>query len=125
MVININRSFINNTGLNESNCLYSLLDNVSPEFENECDIISNSKYCTDVDFQEILQEAHCDICIVNLNCLNFKKNRFEQLKLFLEDFHKYHVLHYNVHALTNILTWHSTHYLYIPSSSSSIRIISS
>ena len=38
-------------GLNESNCLNSLLDNVSPEFENECDIISHSKYRTDVDFQ--------------------------------------------------------------------------
>ena len=54
----------------KNNCLNSLLDNVSPEFENECDIISHSKYCTDVDFQEILQEANCDICIVNLNCLN-------------------------------------------------------
>ena len=51
MAINMHRSFINNTGLNENNCLNSLLDNVSPEFENECDIISHSKYCTDVDFQ--------------------------------------------------------------------------
>ena len=39
MAININRSFINNTGLNENNCLNSLFDNVSPE------------YCTDIDFQ--------------------------------------------------------------------------
>ena len=61
MPININRSFINNTGLNESNCLNSLLDNEF-EFENECDMISHSKYCTDADF----------ICIVNLNCLNLK-----------------------------------------------------
>ena len=75
----MHRSFINNTGLNENNCLNSLLDNVSPEFKNECDIISHSKYCTDVDFQEILQD---DICIVN--CLNLK-NRFDQLKLFLAD----------------------------------------
>ena len=84
MAINMHRSFINNTGLNENNCLNSLLDNVSPEFENECDIISHSKYCTDVDFQEILQVANCDICIVNLNCLNLK-TRFDQLKLFLAD----------------------------------------
>ena len=73
---------VNNTGLNENNCLNILLDNVSPEFENEYDIISHSKYCTGVDFQEILQEANCDICIVNLNCLN-KKNRFNQLSYFL------------------------------------------
>ena len=65
MVININHSFINNTCLNESNCLNSLSDNVSPEFENECDRISHSKYCTDEDFQEILQEANSDNCIVN------------------------------------------------------------
>ena len=77
-------SFINNTGLNENNCLNSLLDNVSTDFENECDIIIHSKYCTDVDFQEILQEANCDICIVNLNCLNLK-TRFDQLNLFLAD----------------------------------------
>ena len=73
MAININRSFINNTGLNENNSLNSLLDNVSPEFENECNIISHSKYGTGVDFQEILQEANCDICIVNPNCPNLKK----------------------------------------------------
>ena len=34
-------------GLNENNGLNSLLDNVSLEFENECDIISHSKYYTD------------------------------------------------------------------------------
>ena len=53
-------------------CLNIMLDNVSIEFENECDIISHSKYCTDVDFQEMLQEENCDIFIVNLNCLNPK-----------------------------------------------------
>ena len=47
-------------------------------------IISHSKYCTDVDFQEILQEANSDICIVNLNCLNLK-TRFDQLNLCLAD----------------------------------------
>ena len=56
MVINMHRSFINNTDLNESKCLNSLLDNVSPELKNECDIISHSKYCTDVDFQEIYRK---------------------------------------------------------------------
>ena len=43
MTININCSFINNTGLNENNCLNSMLYDVSPEFENECDIISRTK----------------------------------------------------------------------------------
>ena len=74
MAINMHHSFINNTDLNKNNCLNSLLDNVSHEFENDCEIISHSKYCTDADFQEILPEANCDICIVNLNCLNLKTN---------------------------------------------------
>ena len=43
MAININCFFIMNTGLNENMCVNSLLGNVSPEFENECDIISHSK----------------------------------------------------------------------------------
>ena len=84
MAININRSFINNTGRNENNCLNSLLVNVSTEFENECDIISHRTYCTDVDIQEILQETHCYICIVNLNCL-ILTTRFYQLKLCFAD----------------------------------------
>ena len=45
----MHRSFINNTGLNENNYLNSLHDNVSPAFENANDIISHSKYCSDVD----------------------------------------------------------------------------
>ena len=77
----MHRSFINNTDLTENNCLNTLLGNLSPEL---VPIISHSKYCTDVDFQEILQEANCDICIVNLNYLNLK-TRFDQLKLFLVD----------------------------------------
>ena len=72
MANNMHRSFINNACLNENNCFNSLIDNVIPEFENECEIISHSKYCTDIDVQEISQEANCDICIVNLNCLNLK-----------------------------------------------------
>ena len=54
-VININRSFINNTDVNEDNCLNNLFDNVNHEFENEF-IISHSKYCNDVDLKEMLQE---------------------------------------------------------------------
>ena len=43
IAININRPIINNTGLNENNDLNSRFDNVSPEFNNECDIISHLK----------------------------------------------------------------------------------
>ena len=42
MATNINRTFMNNTGLNENNCLNNLLHNISPELENETNIISHS-----------------------------------------------------------------------------------
>ena len=93
-------SFINNTGLNENNYLNNLLDNVNPEFENEYDIISHLRYCTDVDFQELLQESNCDICIVNLNCLNLK-TRYDHFKLFLAD----------TDILTNIM-YYITRYMF-------------
>ena len=92
------------------------MSNVSPEFENECDIISHSKYSTDVDFQEILQEANCDICIVNLNCLNLK-TRFDQLKLFLADtdiLSQISCITLQGTCFDEHLTWHSTQYLDIP-----------
>ena len=84
MAININRSFMNNTGLNENNCLNNLLNSLSPELENEIDTISHSRYCNDTDFQDILQQTNCEICILNLNCLNLK-TRFDKLKIFLAD----------------------------------------
>ena len=76
MAITINRSIINNTSINENNALNSLLDNVNQEFENEDDIINHIKYCTGVDFQEMLQEANCDICMVNLTCINLINLRY-------------------------------------------------
>ena len=84
MAININHSFINNTGLNENNCLNNLLDNVSHEFDNEFNIISHSKYCNDIDFLKVLHETNSEICILNLNCLNLK-TRLDKLKIFLAD----------------------------------------
>ena len=89
MATNINRTFMNNTGLNENNCLNNLLHNISPELENETNIISHSKYCNDVDFQGILQHTNCDICILNL------KTRFDKLKIFLADIDVHsQIMHY-------------------------------
>ena len=83
MEININRSFINNTGLSENNCL----DNVNHEFDNEFNIISHSKYCNDVDFKEMLQEPTSEICILNLNCLNLKPGQIS-LKYLISSIYK-------------------------------------
>ena len=113
MAININHSFINNTGLNENTCLNNLLDNVSHELDNEFNIISHSKYCNDIDFIFMLQETNSEICILNLNCLNLK-TRLDKLEILLAntDSHsKISCITLQGTCLTSILTWHSIQYV--------------
>ena len=40
MAVNINRPFMNNTCLNENNCFSNLIHQISPNIENERDIIN-------------------------------------------------------------------------------------
>ena len=87
MGVNINRSFMNNTGLTDQNCLNNLLHVLSPDLENEPEIIDHSKYYNDNDFRNLLQSGS-EISILNLNCLNLK-TRFDKLKLFLADVDPY------------------------------------
>ena len=44
MIMANSNSFIHNTGLTEENSLVHLLDAISPQEENEADIIEHSKY---------------------------------------------------------------------------------
>ena len=55
MTVNINRPFMNNTGLNENNCFSNLIHHISPTIENEIYIINHSTYCNDDDFRDILK----------------------------------------------------------------------
>ena len=41
--------FNHNIGLNEENSLSNLLDQISPEIENETNLLEHSKYYNDVD----------------------------------------------------------------------------
>lgn len=82
MAINLNRPFINNTGLDKDNCLINLIQDISPELENETTTLEHSRYCSDVDFQEVLQYTHGEMVILNLNCQNLG-TKFDKLKLFL------------------------------------------
>ena len=50
-------SFIHNIGLNEEKSLSNLLERISPEIENETDLIEHSKYYNDVDFKNLLHNA--------------------------------------------------------------------
>ena len=84
MAVNINRPFMNNTGLNENNCFSNLIHHISPNIENEIDIINHSTYYNDDDFKDVLKNTKRELRILNLNCLNLN-TRFDLLKLFLVD----------------------------------------
>ena len=84
MAVNINRPFMNNTCLNESNCFSNLIHYISPNIDNEIDIINHSTYYNDDDFKDVLKNTKSELRILNLNCLNLN-TRFDLLKLFLVD----------------------------------------
>ena len=84
MAVNINRPFMNNTGLNENNCFSNLIHHISPNIENEINIINHSTYYNDDDFRDVLKNTKSELSILNLNCLNLNR-RFDLLKLFLVD----------------------------------------
>ena len=48
-------SSIHNIGLNEENSLSHLLNKISPEIENETDLLEHSKYYNDADFKIVLE----------------------------------------------------------------------
>ena len=79
MAVNINRPFMNKTGLNESNCFSNLIHHISPNIENEIDIINHSIYYNDDDLRDVLKNTKGELSILNLN------TRFDLLKLFLLD----------------------------------------
>ena len=49
-------SFIHNIGLNENNSLSHLLETISPDMEDEPNIIEQLKYYDDTDFKYALQQ---------------------------------------------------------------------
>ena len=68
MIMANSNSFIHNTGLTEENSLVHLLDAISPQEENEADIIEHSKYYDDKDFNNALQSYNSKISMLSLNC---------------------------------------------------------
>ena len=47
-------SFIHNIGRNENNSLSHLLETISPDMEDEFNVIEQSKYYDDTDFKDAL-----------------------------------------------------------------------
>ena len=60
--------FIHNIGLDEENLLSYLLDQISPEIENETTVIEHSKHYNEVEFKNVLQNANSKISILSFNC---------------------------------------------------------
>ena len=73
-----NRDFINNVNVNESNSFLNILNHIDPEFEDEVNIVEQSKYYSN-EFKTILDKTKSGIHILNLNCggLPSKFNRFK------------------------------------------------
>ena len=77
--------FIHNTGLNKNNSLTHLLDTISPDMEDESNIIiERSKYYDDADFKDVLQQYNGNFRILSLNCQSINA-KYDKLKLFLDD----------------------------------------
>ena len=87
MAVIINRSFMNNTGLNENNCFSNVIHHISPNIENERDIIKHSTYYNDDDFKDVLKNNKSEFSILNPNCLNLS-TRFDILKSFFGQRHE-------------------------------------
>ena len=77
-------SCIHNIGLNEENSLSHLLERISPEIENETDLVEHSKYYNDIAFKNLLYNAKSKISTLSLNCQSINA-KFDKLKLFFDD----------------------------------------
>ena len=84
MIMANSNSFIHNTGLTKENSLVHLLHAISPQEENEADIIEHSKYYDDKDFNNALQSYDSKISMLSLNCQSISA-KFDKLKLFIDD----------------------------------------
>ena len=71
-----NNQFIHNTGLNKDNFLTDLFDAISPDMENEVDLVQSSKYYNDENFKIELNGINSRLCILNLNCQSIMLNMF-------------------------------------------------
>ena len=60
-----NRDSINNVNVNESNSFLNLLHHIDPEFEDEVNIVEQSRYYSNNEFKTILHSAKSGIQIVN------------------------------------------------------------
>ena len=82
-MIDVNRSFVNNTDLNEENSLAHLIEKLDPINEGEVNPIQYSNYYSNEEFMRTHRQIDGKLSILNLicQCINSK---FDKIKLFLE-----------------------------------------
>ena len=79
-----NRDFLETRNINEGNSLLDLMQNISPDSEDEVNFTDHSIYYNDQNYKECIARSNGALRILNLNCggLNAK---FDNLKIFLAE----------------------------------------
>ena len=80
--------FIFNEGLTEENSFTHLIKSISPDTENEIELIEHSNYYTDDEFVNNIQITESKIKMLSLNCQSINA-KFEKLKAFLAVINEY------------------------------------
>ena len=95
-MIMANRDFLENRNINERNSLLDLVQNISPDSEEEVNFIDHSKYYNDQDYKDCLSRSKGALRILSLNCggLNAK---FDNLKIFLANCNN---ISFPIHVIT-------------------------
>ena len=80
--------FIFNEGLTEENSVTHLIKSISPDTENEIELIEHSNYYTDDEFVNNIQITKSKIKMLSLNCQSINA-KFVKLKTFLAAINEY------------------------------------
>ena len=80
--------FIFNEGLTEENSFTHLIKSISPDTENEIELIEHSNYYTDDEFVNNIQITESKIKMLSLNCQSINA-KFAKLKTFLAAINEY------------------------------------
>ena len=81
-MINKPNSFLDNTGLSDTNSLKHLIEKISPETDNEVELIENSRYYDDNTLRHTFLSNN-GLKIVNLNYQSLNVDKVDKLKIFL------------------------------------------
>ena len=82
-MIDVDRSFVNNTNLNEDNSLAHLIEKLDPINEDEVNPIHHSNYYSNEEFMGAHRQIDWKLSILSLDCQCIN-SKFDKIKLFLE-----------------------------------------